>query len=191
MPRFFVRAATLRRRAPATDPRSPSTSSVDEPENDQKQHGTDRGIDDGGDDAGAKVNSQLRQQPAANEGADDPNDDISDDSEAGALYDLPGKPSSREADDQNNDETFSRHMHPRFLSLKRWISLELRKLNCAILRRGESRCSRLEITESEITNGFYIAAPLIQWGLSQKYELNSGSARLWHRLGPGYVHQRS
>jgi hypothetical protein len=44
------------------------------------------------------VNSQLRQQPAADEGADDPNDDISEDSEAGALYDLSGKPSSDEAD---------------------------------------------------------------------------------------------
>jgi hypothetical protein len=96
---------------------SPSTPSVHESENDQKQHGTDGGVDDGGDDAGAKVNSELRQQPAADEGADDPNDDIRDDSEAGALYDLSRKPSSDKANQQNDEETFTRHMHIGFLFL--------------------------------------------------------------------------
>ena len=40
---------------------------------------------------------------------------ISDDSEAGALYDLFGKPSSDKADQQNDEESFTRDMHTRLL----------------------------------------------------------------------------
>src|SRR6266536_1995394 len=76
---------------------SPSAPSVDEPKNYQKQYCADSSVDNGGDDAGPKMNAQLRQQPIADEGADDPNDDIGEETEAGALHDLSGKPSSDEA----------------------------------------------------------------------------------------------
>ena len=38
---------------------SPTSASVNEPENDQQDDSADRGADDGGDDAGAEMNAEL------------------------------------------------------------------------------------------------------------------------------------
>src|SRR6185295_18020801 len=51
------------------------------------------------------------QQPAADQGTDDPDEEIADEPEAGAPNDLACKPSSDQADHQNDQETFTRHRH--------------------------------------------------------------------------------
>ena len=40
-----------------------------------------------------------------------PDDDIADDAKAGALHDLASQPTGHEADDEDDEETFARHMH--------------------------------------------------------------------------------
>ncbi len=54
---------------------------------------------------------ELRKQPIADEGAYDPNDEVADESKAGALYDLAGQLSGNEADNEYDQETFTRHVH--------------------------------------------------------------------------------
>src|SRR6185369_8149182 len=59
------------------------------------------------------MDTELRQQPAPDEGADDSDDEVADNAEPGALYDLTGKPSGNEADQQDDEEAFARHVHVR------------------------------------------------------------------------------
>jgi hypothetical protein len=84
----------------------PSTAAVNEPQNDQKQNGTDCGGNNGGNDPSAEMDSQLGEQPTADQGADDPNADVSNETVSGASYNMAGQPSRDEADEENDDKTF-------------------------------------------------------------------------------------
>jgi hypothetical protein len=68
--------------------RSPSASSVHEPQDDEEDDGADGRRDDGRNDAGAEVNSQLWQQPTADEGADNADAEIGNKAVTGAADDL-------------------------------------------------------------------------------------------------------
>ena len=59
----------------------------------------------------AEMDAELRQQPAPDEGADDSDDEIADDPEPGALHDLTRKPSGNQADKQDDEKAFARHVH--------------------------------------------------------------------------------
>jgi hypothetical protein len=60
----------------------------------------------------------LRKQPTTDEGAYDSNDDIADDPEPGALHDLTGQPSGNQADQQDDQKTFTGHVHLRILQIR-------------------------------------------------------------------------
>jgi len=94
---------------------SPSTSATNEPDDQQQDQRADGGVDDRCNDARAKMNAELRKQPTADEGANDADDDISDDPKPGAMDDLTGQPSGNEANHQYDQQTFTRHVHRRFL----------------------------------------------------------------------------
>jgi len=102
----------MRDRLPASSPASsPSASATYEPENKQEQERADCGVDDRRDNAGSEVEAELGQQPVADECTDDSDDNIADDPEPGALHDLAGQPSGSEAHYQDDQETFTRHVH--------------------------------------------------------------------------------
>src|SRR5215470_12586112 len=82
---------------------------MEQPEDDEKQHGADRGHDHGGDESAADVDAQARQQPSADQGTDYSNADVGDDAETGASNDLPGKPTGDETDEQNDENALVRH----------------------------------------------------------------------------------
>jgi hypothetical protein len=65
------------------------------------------------------MNTELRKQPTGDEGADDPNDNIANQAKARPLYDLAGQPARNCANQQNDQQTFNRHMHDEFFWLKR------------------------------------------------------------------------
>src|ERR1700736_5425090 len=88
---------------------APSPSAADEPENQQEQHRADRGVDDRSDNTHANVDAELRQQPVADEGAYDSDDEVAEDPIPGAAHDLAGQPSGNDADQQDDEETFTRH----------------------------------------------------------------------------------
>ena len=69
------------------------------------------------------MDAELRKQPTTDEGAYDPNDEIADDPEPGALHDLAGQSSGNQADHQDDEETFTRHVHIHILQIQR-ISLD-------------------------------------------------------------------
>jgi hypothetical protein len=85
----------------------PAPSAVDEPENDEKQYGSESGGDNGRDDSAADVDSQLRKQPTADESADDPEADVRNETVAGTPHNLAGQPSRDKADQQNYQNAFS------------------------------------------------------------------------------------
>src|SRR5437016_1186682 len=113
---FACLSPTLPAPAPTASPSaapapsaSPAASAANEPENQQKQHRADRGVDDRSDNAHANVDAELRQQPVADEGAYDSDDEVADDPIPRAAHDLAGQPSCNDADQQDDEETFTRH----------------------------------------------------------------------------------
>jgi hypothetical protein len=56
------------------------------------------------------MDAELRKQPAPDEGAHDSNEEIAEEPKPGALHDLAGQPSGNEADQQDDEETFARHV---------------------------------------------------------------------------------
>jgi hypothetical protein len=87
----------------------PSASSVDEPENDQKENRANGSGDDRGHDTGAKMNSQSGKQPIAYKGADDADAKIRHETKASASHDLAGKPTRDQSDQQNDKQAFTGH----------------------------------------------------------------------------------
>jgi hypothetical protein len=77
----------------------PSTSAVDEPENNQKQYGADRSGDDGGNDPSAEMDAQLGKQPISDQGANDPDADVGNETVTRTSHDVTGQPSRDEAND--------------------------------------------------------------------------------------------
>jgi hypothetical protein len=63
------------------------------------------------------VEAEARKEPTANEGTCDSYEQVTDDPEPGALHDLAGQPSGNETDHQYDQETFTRHVHLRILSI--------------------------------------------------------------------------
>src|ERR1700730_5921043 len=78
----------------------------------QQQHnGSDRRVDNSANDAGAQMNTNSRQQPASDERADNSDQEITDQPEACSSNNLSGQPTRYNADQQNDQETFTRHVH--------------------------------------------------------------------------------
>ena len=63
------------------------------------------------------MEAELRKQPTANEGTCNPYEEVTDDPEPGTLRDLTGQPSGNETDHQNDQQTITRYMHLRILSI--------------------------------------------------------------------------
>jgi hypothetical protein len=63
----------------------------------------------------AEVEVELRNEPTANEGACDSHEEVVENPEPGAPHDLASQPSGNEADQQYDQETFTRHVHLRCL----------------------------------------------------------------------------
>jgi type IV secretory pathway VirB10-like protein len=89
---------------------SPSTAS-NEAHDEQQQYGTDGRVDDGTDQSGPKMDAELGQQPASDKGTQDSDDKVADESEAGPLHDLASKPAGYEANEQDDQQAFARHVH--------------------------------------------------------------------------------
>jgi hypothetical protein len=53
----------------------------------------------------------LRQQPAPEKGTQDSDDKVADQSKAGPLHDLAGEPAGNEANKQDDQQAFTRHVH--------------------------------------------------------------------------------
>jgi hypothetical protein len=64
------------------------------------------------------MDAELRKQPTTDEGADDSDDEIADDPKPSASHDLAGQPSGDEPDNQDDQQTLSRHVHPRSLQIR-------------------------------------------------------------------------
>src|ERR1700730_2792050 len=90
-------------------PASPAAAAPDEPENQQEQHRADRGVDDRSDNTHPNVDAELRQQPVADEGPYDSDDEVADDPIPGTAHDMAGQPSGNDADQQDDEETFTGH----------------------------------------------------------------------------------
>ena len=67
--------------------------------------------------------AKIRQQPTTNEGADDTNHQVAHKSEAGALNNLAGQPSSDETDHQEDNNAFDCHVRDRPLGLVLFVPL--------------------------------------------------------------------
>jgi hypothetical protein len=89
----------------------PPASSIDEPENDQEENCANGGGDDGGHYTRAKMDSESGQEPIADEGADDANAKVRHEPKAGASHDLAGKPARDQSDQQNDQQTLTRHLN--------------------------------------------------------------------------------
>jgi hypothetical protein len=59
------------------------------------------------------VEAELRKEPTANEGACNSYEEVADEPEPGPLHNLTGQPSGNETNHQNDQETFTRHVHLR------------------------------------------------------------------------------
>ena len=62
------------------------------------------------------MDAELRQEPTANESAGNADEEVTDQPEPGALHDLTCKPSGNKADNDYNQQTFTRHVHLYFSS---------------------------------------------------------------------------
>jgi hypothetical protein len=88
-----------------------STSTGNQPDNEEKDNGADGGVDDQADRSAPEMDAQARQQPVTDERADYPDYYVSDQTKAGPPHELPGQPSGNKADDQYDNEALIRQMH--------------------------------------------------------------------------------
>jgi hypothetical protein len=65
----------------------PSPAAAEEPQDEQRQDGTDGGVDDRADYSDAKMGADLRQQPIAGEGSHNADKEVAEEAEAGATLD--------------------------------------------------------------------------------------------------------
>jgi hypothetical protein len=63
------------------------------------------------------MDTELREHPTADECPDDPDNEIANQSKSRALHDLASQPSGDHADQQYDQQTFTRHVHLRVLSI--------------------------------------------------------------------------
>jgi hypothetical protein len=89
----------------------PTPAAANEAHDKQEQNGADGGVDDCTDQSGSKMDPELRQQPASEKGTQDSNDEVTDESEASPLHDLAGEPAGNEANKQDDQQAFARHVH--------------------------------------------------------------------------------
>jgi hypothetical protein len=61
------------------------------------------------------MDAELWKQPTPEKSAQDTNDEIANHTEPGSVNDLTGQPSCKEADNQYDQQAFSRHVHLRIL----------------------------------------------------------------------------
>src|SRR4051812_11912740 len=127
---------------PPPTPTTPTRSAAaNEPDGQQQQDCTDGGVCDRSHEARPKVDPELGQHPAADEGANDADDEIADQSKPRALHNLAGQPAGDDADQQDNQQTFTGHMHLRILD-----GMTRRAPGPAVQR---FRCERLVHAEAE------------------------------------------
>ena len=84
-----------------------ATASAEEPQDQQQHDGADRGRDDQVYNVGTQMNVEFRQQPIADEGADDAYAKIGDEAKASAAHDLAREPARKNANEDNDEETFT------------------------------------------------------------------------------------
>jgi hypothetical protein len=97
----------------------PAAASPDQPHDHEQQYGADGGSNDRGNNSSAKMKTEPGKQQTGDEGADDSNDNVANQTKACPLHDLAGQPARNSANQQYDEQTFSRHMHNGFLRLKR------------------------------------------------------------------------
>jgi hypothetical protein len=89
----------------------PTPAAANEAHDEQEQNGANGGVDDCTDQSGSKMDPELGQQPASEKGTQDSNDKVTDESEASPLHDLAGEPAGNEANKQDDQQAFARHVH--------------------------------------------------------------------------------
>jgi hypothetical protein len=96
--------------APTPSPSAPpAAAATEKPENQKEQQRANRGVDNRADNSKAKMDAELRQQPTANEGSYDSDDEVVDESVSSATDNLTSQPSRDEANQKEDEETFTRH----------------------------------------------------------------------------------
>jgi hypothetical protein len=81
---------------------------LEEAQNNQEHHGSDRRRDDQVYEMGkTKVDAQLRQQPIADKGTDNAYAKIGDETKARTAHDLAREPARKNANEDNDEETFT------------------------------------------------------------------------------------
>ena len=86
----------------ASAPASETATTLQKPDDHQKQNGANSGVDDCRDNSRTEMDTNLRQQPVANERADNTNYDIAYKPEASPSYDFAGQPTGNKTHHQNN-----------------------------------------------------------------------------------------
>jgi hypothetical protein len=89
----------------------PPSATTNEAHDEQEKYGPDGGVEDCSDQSGSEMDAEFGQQPASNKGTQDSDDKITDESEAGPLHDLAGEPAGDEANKQDDQQAFTRHVH--------------------------------------------------------------------------------
>src|ERR1700682_1495423 len=96
----------------------PTAASPAQSHDHEQDHGADGGGDDCGNNPDSEMNTEAREQQARDEGADDSNDNVAHQTIACALHDLTGEPAGNRANQQNDEQTFTRHVHDCFLPVE-------------------------------------------------------------------------
>jgi hypothetical protein len=109
--------------------RLPTPASPDEPHDHEQQHGANGCSNDLCNNPSSKMKTELGKQPTGDEGADNSNDNIAKQTKACPLHDLAGQPARNSANQQYDQQTFSRYMHSGFLRLTRFGSIVVAKTN--------------------------------------------------------------
>jgi hypothetical protein len=89
----------------------PPPAASNQAHDEQEQYGADGGVDDCTDQSDPEMDPELGQQPASDKGTQDSDDKVADESEAGPLHDLASEPAGDEANKQDDQQAFTRHVH--------------------------------------------------------------------------------
>src|ERR1700731_139948 len=89
----------------------PISATPDEPHDEQQHDRAYRGVEDRRANSDPEMDPEPRQQPAPNEGTDDPDDEVTNKPKTIPAHDLAGQPAGDYANQQDNNKTFTRHVH--------------------------------------------------------------------------------
>jgi hypothetical protein len=97
---------------PAAPPSaSPAATAAQEPHGEEQQYCADGCVDNGTDQSGTEMDAQLGQQPTSYECTQNADNEITGDPKTGPSHQLTRQPAGDETDKQNNQQTFTRHIH--------------------------------------------------------------------------------